>query len=257
MRRTYRERFEIERNGLTIRGTRYGEPVRHKPAVILSHGFMANSSMCGKYAGLLAEMGYLAFIFDFCGGCLIGRSSGKTTDMSVLTEKDDLDAVIRYVSSLPYVDNDRISLLGCSQGGFVSAMAAADAPERIASLVLLYPAFCIPDDARKGRMMFAKFDPANVPEKLRCGPMRLGAGYVKAVQDMDPCAAIRGYTGPVLYLHGTADKIVDIAYARRAKQEYPDCEYHEIDGGGHMFRGKYDRIAQDYIKAFFESKDAH
>ena len=202
MRRTYRERFEIERNGLTIRGTRYGEPVRHKPAVILSHGFMANSSMCGKYAGLLAE-------------------------------------------------------LGCSQGGFVSAMAAADAPERIASLVLLYPAFCIPDDARKGRMMFAKFDPANVPEKLRCGPMRLGAGYVKAVQDIDPCAAIRGYTGPVLYLHGTADKIVDIAYARRAKQEYPDCEYHEIDGGGHMFRGKYDRIAQDYIKAFFESKDAH
>ncbi|MCR5783574.1 MAG: lysophospholipase [Clostridia bacterium] len=218
---------------------------------------MANSFMCRKYAELLAEMGYLAFIFDFCGGCLIGRSSGKTTDMSVLTEKDDLAAVIRYVSSLPYVDKNRISLLGCSQGGFVSAMVAADTPERISSLALLYPAFCIPDDARKGRMMFAKFDPANVPEKIRCGPMRLGAGYVKAVQNMDPYDAIRGYTGPVLYLHGTADNIVDISYARRAEQEYPNCEYHEIDGGEHMFRGKHDRIAQEYIKAFFKSQDTH
>ena len=75
MKRNCRERFETERNGLTIRGTRYGEAIEHKPAVILSHGFMADSSMCRKYAGLLAEMGYLAFIYDFCGGCLIGRSS--------------------------------------------------------------------------------------------------------------------------------------------------------------------------------------
>lgn len=256
MKHIHKERFTIERNGLTIRGTRYGEPVGHTPAVILSHGFMANSSMCQTYAKLLAETGYLAFIFDFCGGCLVGRSAGKTTDMSVLTEKEDLAAVIRYVVSLPYLDHDRISLLGCSQGGFVSAMVAADMPERIASLVLLYPALCIPDDARKGRMMFAKFDPAHVPEKIWCGPMRLGAGYVQAVQNMAPYEAIRGYTGPVLYLHGTADKIVDIGYARRAKPEYPNCEYHEIDVGGHMFRGKHDRLAQAYIKAFFQSKEA-
>ena len=255
MKHICKERFKIKRGGLTIRGTRYGKPVSNSPAVILSHGFMANSLMCRKYAKLLAEMGYLAFIYDFCGGCLIGRSSGKTTDMSVLSEKDDLAAVIRYVSELPYVDDKRISLFGCSQGGFVSAMAAADHPERISSLVLLYPAFCIPDDARKGHMMFAKFDPENVPEKIWCGPMRLGACYVKAVQNMDPYDVIRGYTGPVLYLQGTADHIVDIAYARRAMQEYQNCEYHEIDGGEHMFRGKHDRIAQECIKNFFDSEN--
>ena len=245
-------RFQVDRNGLTIRGTRYGEPRSHSPAVILSHGFMANSSMCRGYAKRLADMGYLAFIYDFCGGCLIGRSSGKTTDMSVLTEKEDLRAVIRYVSELPYVDLDRISLLGCSQGGFVSAMAAADIPEQISSLVLLYPALCIPDDARKGRMMFARFDPANIPDKMWCGPMRLGAGYVKAVQDMDPFESIHAYSGPVLYLQGTADKVVDISYARRAIQEYLNCEYHEIEGGEHMFRGEHDRAARAYIRAFFE-----
>ena len=256
MKRIYKEKFTTERSGLTIQGTQYGEPIKQMPAVILSHGFMANSSMCKEYAKLLTEIGYLTFIYDFCGGCLIGKSSGKTTDMSVLTEKEDLVAVIRYVSALPYVDTDRISLLGCSQGGFVSAMVAADMPDKISSLALLYPALCIPDDARKGHMMFAKFDPANVPEKIWCGPMRLGAVYVKAVQDMDPYDAIRGYTGPVLYLQGTADNVVDIAYARRARQEYPNCEYHEIEDGGHMFRGEHDLIAQEYIKSFFKSKNA-
>ena len=247
-----KERFQVSRDRQTIRGTRYGEIHENAPDVILSHGFMANSSMCKGYAKLLAGMGYLAFTYDFCGGCLIGKSSGKTTDMSVLTEMADLRAVLHYVADLPYVDADRISLLGCSQGGFVSAMVAADIPEKIDRLALLYPALCIPDDARKGHMMFAKFDPANVPDKMWCGPMRLGAGYVTAVLDMDPNEAIRGYTGPVLYLQGTADAVVDIAYARRAIQEYPDCEYHEVKGGEHMFRGQHDRTAHELIRGFFE-----
>ena len=247
-----KERFQVSRDGKTIRGTRFGLVRENAPAVILSHGFMANSSMCRKYAKLLADMGFLAFTYDFCGGCLIGRSSGKTTDMSVLTEKDDLRAVIGYVAGLSYVDTDCISLLGCSQGGFVSAIVAAEIPDQIASLALLYPALCIPDDARNGHMMFAKFDPANVPDKMWCGLMRLGSGYVTAVLDMDPNEAIRGYTGPVLYLQGTADTVVHPYYARRAVKEYPNCEYHEIEGGEHMFRGQHDRIAQELIRGFFE-----
>lgn len=34
----------------------------------------------------------------------MGKSDGKTTDMSVLTEVEDLIAVIEYVSSLEYTD---------------------------------------------------------------------------------------------------------------------------------------------------------
>lgn len=245
------KKFETKRGTLTIRGKMYGQTEGKKPTVVLSHGFMANSSMCKDYARLLAELGYLAFTFDFCGGSIIGKSDGKTTDMSVLTEMEDLRAVIRYVSSLNYVDENRISLLGCSQGGFVSAMVAADIPEQIDKLVLLYPAFCIPDDARKGHMMFAKFDPDNIPDKLWCGPMRLGRGYAEAVIKMDPSAEIRGFMGPVLYLQGTEDKIVSTQYARQAKKEYPDCRYIEIQGGGHMFRRKYDQEAKNHIRAFF------
>lgn len=245
--------FTCKRDDLIIRGRVFRHSDDVQPAFILCHGFMADSSMCTGYAELLAGNGYTAFTFDFCGGSLRGKSGGKTTDMSVLTEMEDLRAVIRYVQSLSFVQKDRISLLGCSQGGFVSALTAARIPEQIASLILLYPAFCIPDDARRGHMMFSRFDPGNIPEKMWCGPMRLGSCYVKDVIDMDPFEKIRGYDGPVLYLQGTGDRIVDVHYARRAVKEYPDCEYHEIEGAGHMFRGRYNDLAKRYIRDFTDS----
>ncbi len=245
--------FACRRDGLVIRGRIYRNSYAVQPAFILCHGFMADSSMCRGYAKLLAGIGCTAFTFDFCGGGLFSKSDGKTTDMSVLTETEDLRAVIRHVQSLPYVRRDRISLLGCSQGGFVSALLAAEMPDEIASLILLYPAFCIPDDARKGHMMFARFDPAHIPERIRCGPMRLGGRYARDVIDMDPYEKIGGYGGPVLYLQGTEDRIVDVSYARKAAGLYPDCSYHEIEGAGHMFRGRYDELAKQYIRDFIGS----
>ena len=39
----------------------------------------------------------MSYCFDFNGGCVIkGKSDGKTTEMSVLTEVKDLEAVITY-----------------------------------------------------------------------------------------------------------------------------------------------------------------
>ena len=94
--------------------------------------------------------------------------------MSVLTETKDLKAVIEYVRNLSYTDSEKILLMGCSQGGFVSALVAAKNNFPIEKLVLFYPALCIPDDARAGKMMMAKFDPQNVPDTFRCGLMKLG-----------------------------------------------------------------------------------
>lgn len=45
-----------------------------------------------------------------------GISSGKSTGMSVVTEKANLVDVLYYVKHLDYVDGNHISLAGCSQG---------------------------------------------------------------------------------------------------------------------------------------------
>ena len=235
-----REGFSCERDGLTIKGTVFLPKGKTDcPIAVISHGFMANQMFSQIHAQNLAKMGYAAFCFDFCGGTLVGSSDGDSTDMSVLTEAEDLKAVIEFAKEQSYTDENELVLLGCSQGGFVSAIVAAEMKEEVDALILLYPALCIPDDARSGEMMFAKFDPQNVPETFWCGPMKLGRRYVTDVIEMDPYEIIHQYTGKVLIIHGNQDETVDISYALRAVETYSqagaDVEMKIIDEGGHMF----------------------
>ena len=235
-----REGFSCERDGLTIKGTVFLPKGKTDcPIAVISHGFMANQMFSQIHAQNLAKMGYAAFCFDFCGGTLVGSSDGDSTDMSVLTEAEDLKAVIEFAKSQSYTDENELILLGCSQGGFVSAIVSAEMKEEVDALILLYPALCIPDDARSGEMMFSKFDPQNVPETFWCGPMKLGRRYVTDVIEMDPYEIINQYTGNVLIIHGNQDETVDISYALRAVETYSqagaDAELKIIDEGGHMF----------------------
>ena len=246
-----KEKIEFQRDGLTIRGHVWGRQEDRQHTVILSHGFLANEKMCYRYAELLAGLGYLAVTYDFCGGGIRCRSDGRTQDMTVLTEKADLLAVLEGVRErfLPL----SVSLLGCSQGGFVSGLAAADpGAGEIRSLMLFYPAVCIPDDARSGKMMVYRFDPENIPDLLGKLPMKLGGDYARTVIGMDPYEEMRGYKGPVLLLHGTEDKIVNLRYARALKEIYPDCRYEELEGAGHMFRGRDDDRACGILREFAE-----
>lgn len=257
--------FFCKRGGLLIRGTEYRPAGDSLPAAIVSHGFMANQDTVRHYASYLAKQGYAAYCFDFNGGSVMGsRSEGKTTDMSVLTEVEDLEAVIDYVTRLPYIDGAGTLLMGCSQGGFVSALTAARRKEQITRLVLFYPALCIPDDARAGKMMFARFDPHNVPETFRCGPMKLGRCYVTDVLEMDPYKEIKPYTGPVLIVHGTKDNIVHPDYVQRAYETYcgrPGGEslvqLHMIEGGGHGFVRSYETIAMGLLEGFAQEQKEH
>lgn len=253
-----KSKFNCVRNGLTIRGVEYRPEGDKLPVAIVSHGFMANHKTVLQYVKLFAEMGYAAYAFDFCGGCVIGgMSDGKTSDMSVLTEVEDLKAVVEYVSALPYTDAENLTLMGCSQGGFVSALTAAELKDKVAKLVLFYPALCIPDDARSGKMMFAKFDPKNPPESFRCGPMKLGKQYITDVIEMNPFEAIAPYTRDVLIVHGTADKIVNMRYAKEALETYEarktgSVKLHYIDDGKHMFSKKHDITAMEHLRSFIE-----
>ena len=245
--------FSCQRGNLTIRGTEYRPEGESLPAVILSHGFMATQDLMRNYAKELARMGYCAYTFDFCGGSAgkKGKSDGATTEMSVLTEVADLEAVMEYVRNLSYITGAP-ALMGCSQGGFVSAITAAKHPADVSKLVLFFPALCIPDDARAGKMMFARFDPKNPPELINCGPMKLGRCYPADVMDMDPIAEIRSYHGPVLIVHGTKDQIVDVRYSRQAQKAYPNAKLHIIENGGHGFNKKHDAIATAHLRRFME-----
>ena len=217
-----------------IRGRKYTAS-EQKDAVVLCHGFTASMKETEEIAERLVKEGYTSYIFDFCGGGFETISDGDFhTYMTPLTEVEDVACVIDYVKKEEGMD--RVCLLGCSQGGFVSALYASEHPENIHKLILYYPAFCIPDDARKGSMQVITFDPAHIPDVVGTMPMQVSGEYPQSVLHMDIYAEIRGYTGKVLLLHGTHDTIVPIAYADKAKAVYGEnCEYHRLEQAPHGF----------------------
>ncbi|MGI6106865.1 MAG: alpha/beta hydrolase [Lachnospiraceae bacterium] len=234
--------FSCVRDGMTIRGLVYRPeklpaPGAKLPVAIFSHGFTGNYHDTMPYAETFAKMGFLSLCFDFNGGCLKGTSDQDTTKMSIYTEAADLKAVIRHARALDSADPDDITLMGFSQGSVVSAITASELQKEIRRLILFYPALCMPDDARKGSMQLARFDPQNIPETFYCGRMKLGAVYAQSIQRDDFRDYLK-YQGPTLIVHGTADTIADVRYSIEAARIMKDARLFLVSGAGHNFRKK-------------------
>lgn len=219
------------------------------PAVIFSHGYGGTHSIGAPYAQALAEKGFVVYCYDFRGGSNASRSDGSPLEMSVFTEKADLEAVLSMLRSLDYVDKERIFLMGTSQGGMVSAMTGAAHLEEIRGMMLLYPAFCIPENAR------AQFETLeSVPEQVSFFSwLTVGRRYVEDVWDYDVYGDVSSYEKDVLILHGSRDGIVDLSYSQRAAEEYPAAELKVIEGAGHGFSGGDFDLAVSYLLEYIEN----
>lgn len=259
------ETFTCIRDGLTIRGAQYFPPhftegVKY-PAVIVSHGFTGNYISVAEYCEEFAKMGYVSFCFSFCGGGMRDederyKSDGESTDMSTESETEDLIAVKNYVKNLPYVNTDELILVGISQGGFVSGLAAAKCKDEISRLIMIYPALCIPDHARRGCLGGSSYDPCHVPDTLDCGCTLLGKGFHEIAAGMDPFLELAHYPGKVLILQGLEDKVVNYSYAIRAKESYAagQCHLQLIRDLDHGFNAQQFESAFASIRQFLADR---
>lgn len=250
--KTYSTREIWCKNGdANIYGVAYVPSTNEKaPLVVFSHE-LGNSHASGeRYAERLAEAGYAAYVFDFCGGTVGGnKSDGNNVGMSVMTEASDLEAVLDAAAGWDFVDPDRIVLLGGSQGAVVTSVAGVRNADRIAGMMLMYPPFTIPDDMHA---MFSSKE--SVPEEfdLFGGWIRVGRNYATDVWDLDCYSNLAGYAGDVLLLHGDCDTTVDISVSQRAVEVIPNCEFHTIAGGGHEFFGPQFEDAMGRILGYME-----
>ena len=94
--------------------------------IVLSHGSGSNGPAMWKWGHgpFLYEGGYSVFVFDHRGH---GQSPGRVTTLGLREVRDFLGAV-RYLSSRPDVDAERIGALGISMGAGVVLAAAAKEP---------------------------------------------------------------------------------------------------------------------------------
>lgn len=260
------KKFTCDREGLTIRGIQYFpenfEQEQQYPTIIASHGFLCNYTSMIRWCKDFAKIGYVAFCFSFCGGGNMLeeqalKSDGESTKMSVLTEMKDLIAVKNFAKEQNYVDSENIILLGESQGGFVSGLAAAKCGAEIKKLVMIFPALCIPDHARKGCLGGSSYQPENVPDILDCGQTLLGKGFHEEAAQMDPYLELALYERPVFILQGLADNIVNYSYAIRAKENYKEgqCYLQLVRDMGHGFSENQYHSAFASVRQFLADRE--
>lgn len=243
------EEVSIDDNGTNIYGKLYlpSETKENYPTIIMSHGVGGNYLNCEPYAQFFAANGYAALAYDFQGGGPASKSDGQMKDMTVLTEAQDLDVVVAYMLEQDYVQKENLFLFGESQGGFVSSYVAAHTNDKLNSIILLYPAFVLQDDA------WAKYPNGaeEAPEVEEAWGLQIGRQSYIDSMSFDIYEVIPGFEKDVLIIHGANDPVVPLKYSERAKEVYTSCEIEVLDGPNeHGFNAEQIKIASDKALSF-------
>jgi len=222
-----------------------------KPLAILAHGYNSSYRETEAYAQTLAMNGIAAYIFDFCGGAVKSRSQGKTTEMSVFTEADDVAAIVETVGRWGFIDQNRLALLGCSQGGLVAAIASSQMPSAFKAVVLVYPALMIAEHAVTTHPKEAVTSKTGVDVM----GMPLSHVYYDKLVGYKVFDEMKKYQGDVMIVYGDRDPIAAGDYIDRARKVYKRCEVNVVPGGAHGFPASLTHVqANDHIVRFLKTQ---
>ncbi|EHJ06873.1 alpha/beta hydrolase [Staphylococcus simiae] len=120
----------FKNNQLTIVGNMYfpqdfNESLTY-PAIVVGHpAGGVKEQTAGLYAERLAQLGYVTLAYD---ASYQGESEGQPRQLEDPHARvEDIRAAVDYFTTLSYIDNDRIGLLGiCASGAYVIKAAQTD-----------------------------------------------------------------------------------------------------------------------------------
>ena len=242
------ETVHIQGNGFTLAGTlsrASGDPDakgRH-PAIVLVPGSgpvdrdetVAGIPIFGQLAGLLADAGWVVLRYDKRG---VGQSGGRAETATLDDYAEDLRAAIRWIGRRKEVDDDRVAVLGHSEGAAV-ALLAASRDRRIKALVLVagfagtggelvldqqrhvLAGTTLSDADRQARIDLQKRIQAavlgqgewtDVPDELR---RQADTPWFRSFLAFSPAAVLPKVRRPILIVHGERDTQVPVSHADR------------------------------------------
>ncbi len=219
--------------------------VDKKGVAIVSHGFNGTHHFGRDYFKTLNSLGYIVYTLDFPNGSVNSRSDNNTMKMSLINMKDDVKNIVKHFKQRPDVDKNRIVLIGESQGGLVSVLAAAELKEQVSNLILIYPALCIADNWNERYPTVE-----SIPDTTRLWNVPMGRQYFEELKTIDTYGEITKYEGQVLIIHGTHDQIVPLSYSEKAMKTYKDAHLGVIPYAKHGFNKKEREVSNQFVEIF-------
>ena len=197
-----------------------------KPTIILVHGWSRNVDRTMAFIKKLHPAGYNLLAFD-------SRCHGKSDDdkiSSMVKFMEDILATIDYSEKLPYVNKNRIGVLGLSIGGAASIYAAS-LDKRIKSIVTV-GAFSHPK-----KVMGMEFKKRKIPSFpivwfiFKYMEFRIGLKF----NDIAPSNNIVKTDAGIFLIHGIDDSTVPIKQADELFNagDSDKVKLWKIEGKGH------------------------
>lgn len=185
----------------------------------------------------LATSGYVALGADY-----ERLTNGEyQTQLFPWRSSGDIDAIFTVLARYPEVDQQRIGLLGFSQGGVLALLIAAHAPQRVQAVVSYYPVTDFPAWlAKENGSLWQRFSFFFVRRYFRQeSGARSDAEFQRMLEAASPYFVAAAIEAPVLLVHGDQDTTAPIEESRRMAERLADLgkpvRLLVIPGGVHIF----------------------
>lgn len=228
------------------------------PMVVLAHGYIdpkvyVTGQGFRREQDWLPRNGYGVLHVDYRNHACSDKDPNNDVDMRLGYAEDVINAGLAIRNSdIPWIDNDRVAVLGRSMGGGVTYQALAIAPGVFdAAITYASVSSNAADNFNRwqrnnydiGDKILAQYgEPKDNPEAWRQMSSR---NYFFRI------------TEPVLSFHGTADDTCEISWARATQRALDkagvDTELVEYKGAGHYFYAPWN----DSIKRVGKFLDKH
>lgn len=176
--------------------------------IIVCHGWPGDMSDVLRLADALGGAGFNAFAFDFRGWGRSGR--GPVT----LGYREALDVIgaVRFLRTCDPAGARRIGVLGWSMGAAAAILAARETTEIEAVVADSCYARLDREVRHAARRFWGPLAPLAYGAAERLAPRLIGA----PLAEVSPLAAVETLAPrPLLIIHGTRDRLVDVEDARR------------------------------------------
>ncbi|MCR6032298.1 alpha/beta fold hydrolase [Nocardioides sp. zg-579] len=213
------------------------------PAVVLNHGYI-DPAIYTLGRGLsreqewLAAAGFVVLHTDYRGHAGSDPVGDVDRESRLAYTRDAIGAV-KALEQEPYVDDDRLAMLGRSMGGGVTLNALVAEPGLVdAAVVFASVSSRFVDNIRQ-------FTEPNRPEELARYYDRFGTPEEspRFYRDLSSRTFFDRVTEPVLMLHGSADDTCPVAWSRQThgllREAGADAELEVYAGEGHAFGPRF------------------